>query len=113
MIKVVSMRGGNRHVVGSRIDRGTVLGNPFVIGRDGNRAEVIAKYETWIRERLNEKDPEICRAMNRLYRNWKTRGELKLKCWITATVLLLSCRVSLSSLGLLMMSLVPVIPATS
>lgn len=23
-------------------------GNPFVIGRDGSRAEVIAKYRTWL-----------------------------------------------------------------
>ena len=27
-----------------RIDRATKWGNPFVIGRDGDRAEVIAKY---------------------------------------------------------------------
>jgi len=31
------------------IGRGSPWGNPFVIGRDGNRAEVIAKYEAWIR----------------------------------------------------------------
>jgi len=27
------------------IGRGSVCGNPFVIGRDGDRAEVIRKYE--------------------------------------------------------------------
>jgi len=27
-----------------RIDRGTVFGNPFVIGRDGDRAQVIQRY---------------------------------------------------------------------
>ncbi len=26
-------------------------GNPFVIGKDGTRAEVIVKYERWIRAR--------------------------------------------------------------
>ena len=29
-----------------RIDRATRWGNPFVIGRDGSRAEVIEKYRT-------------------------------------------------------------------
>lgn len=31
------------------IGRPTKWGNPFVIGRDGNREEVIAKYEEWLR----------------------------------------------------------------
>jgi len=30
------------------IGRGSPWGNPFVIGRDGTRAEVIAKYEAWL-----------------------------------------------------------------
>lgn len=30
------------------IDRRTKWGNPFVIGRDGTREEVIAKYRQWI-----------------------------------------------------------------
>lgn len=34
---------------GVYIGRGGKWGNPFVIGIDGNRAEVIAKYEAWLR----------------------------------------------------------------
>lgn len=30
------------------IGRGSKWGNPFVIGQDGNREEVIAKYAAWI-----------------------------------------------------------------
>lgn len=30
------------------IGRPSKWGNPFVIGRDGTREEVIAKYETWL-----------------------------------------------------------------
>jgi hypothetical protein len=30
------------------VDRTTRLGNPYRIGRDGSRAEVIAKYRIWI-----------------------------------------------------------------
>jgi len=30
------------------VGRPTVWGNPFVIGKDGSRKEVIAKYEKWL-----------------------------------------------------------------
>jgi hypothetical protein len=36
-----------------RIDRITCWGNPFKIGKDGDRATVIAKYEEWILTRLD------------------------------------------------------------
>ncbi len=45
-----------------RIDRGTVWGNPFVIGRDGDRTEVIRKYRTYITERL-KKEPALRTAL--------------------------------------------------
>lgn len=31
-----------------RIDRATKFGNPYLIGRDGSRAEVIEKYRAWL-----------------------------------------------------------------
>lgn len=31
------------------VDRTTIWGNPYHIGRDGTRVEVIAKYEVWLR----------------------------------------------------------------
>ena len=31
------------------IGRPTMWGNPFVIGKDGTRAEVVEKYECWLR----------------------------------------------------------------
>ena len=30
------------------IGRPSIWGNPFVIGKDGSRDDVIAKYETWL-----------------------------------------------------------------
>lgn len=53
-----------------RIDRATKWGNPFVIGRDGDRAEVIQKYRDWIMARP-ELWPEIRREL---------RGKV-LGCW--------------------------------
>lgn len=34
------------------IGRGSKWGNPFVIGKDGSRDVVIAKYEVWLQQRL-------------------------------------------------------------
>lgn len=52
-----------------RIDRATKWGNPFVIGRDGDRAMVIAKHAAWIRTQ-----PDLMAALPEL------RGKV-LACW--------------------------------
>lgn len=43
------------------VDRTTKWGNPFVIGKDGTREEVIAKYEAWIVQQ-----PELMAALHEL-----------------------------------------------
>lgn len=51
------------------IGRPSIWGNPFVIGKDGNREQVIAKYRAWIL-----KQPHLLKRL----------GELKgkrLGCW--------------------------------
>lgn len=45
MIRVVNRKNANFDLY---IGRGTKWGNPFVIGKDGNRNQVILKYETLI-----------------------------------------------------------------
>ena len=52
-----------------RIDRKTKWGNPFVIGKDGTREEVIAKYKDWIQEQ-----PHLMGAIHEL------KGK-RLGCW--------------------------------
>jgi len=34
------------------IGRGSAFGNPYIIGKDGNRTEVIEKYKKWFYKRL-------------------------------------------------------------
>ena len=51
------------------IGRPSKWGNPFVIGRDGTRAEVIAKYEAWIKTQ-----PRLMASLHEL--RGKTLG-----CW--------------------------------
>ncbi len=64
----------------TRDHRASPLGNPFVIGRDGARAEVIAKYEVWLRARIAARDLAILRELARLL-NLLKRGPLTLLCW--------------------------------
>lgn len=46
MTKVVNIRSGKPYDV--YIGRGSKWGNPFEIGKLGNREEVIKKYKVWI-----------------------------------------------------------------
>jgi len=46
---------------GEYVGRGTKWGNPFRIGWDGNREEVIAKFEAWIKTK-----PELMAALPEL-----------------------------------------------
>jgi len=65
--KVVNMRSKEPYDV--RIDRRTKWGNPFRIGPDGTRAEVIAKYRSWI-----QTQPQLLSSLEEL------RGK-RLGCW--------------------------------
>lgn len=51
------------------IGRPSIWGNPFVIGKDGTRAEVVAKYEQWLL-----RQPDLMAKLDRL------RGR-NLVCW--------------------------------
>jgi len=46
MINVVNVK--EKLPLGIYIGRGTPLGSPFSIGRDGTRAQVIEKYRQWL-----------------------------------------------------------------
>ena len=50
MCQVLHARQVGKHASATRvyIGRPSKWGNPFVIGRDGSRAEVVAKYRAWI-----------------------------------------------------------------
>jgi len=63
----------------TRIDRGTLLGNPFVVSRDGSRLEVISKYEGWLRDEMTKDGP--VKEKLRTLLNKAKRGALNLGCW--------------------------------
>jgi hypothetical protein len=60
-----------------RIDRRTPYGNPYKIGKDGTRAEVIEKYRAWIAGR-----PDDVAMLRRVIVGTEWHGgEVRLGCW--------------------------------
>ena len=77
MIKIVNKRWfkGN----GIYIGRPSPLGNPFVLGRDGNRDEVIEKYNIYLRKKLKE-DEKVRTEFDRI-KELSKKGDVFLVCW--------------------------------
>lgn len=69
MCKVLNKRSSGEAAGAIYIGRGSKWGNPFRIGRDSDRATVIASYEHWLR-----RQPHLLRALDEL------RGR-DLVCW--------------------------------
>lgn len=45
------------------VGRPSPLGNPYALGKDGTREEVIEKYRLWLSARIKERDPVVCTAL--------------------------------------------------
>ena len=59
-MRVVNLRSSSFDVYIGRAGHGQSgeWGNPFTIGKDGSRVEVIAKYKTWLWQRIKN-EPEL------------------------------------------------------
>lgn len=66
---------------GEYIGRGSPLGNPFVIGKDGSREQVIAKYRVWLNEQILRKNPVVLDELNRLGNKAIDEKGLALQCF--------------------------------
>lgn len=76
MCKVLNARQVGKLTTDTKVyvGRPSKWGNPFVIGRDGSRDDVIAKYRAWIVEQ-----PNLMRSLGEL------RGR-NLVCWCAPQV---------------------------
>lgn len=66
---------------GEYIGRGSPLGNPFIIGKDGSREQVIAKYRVWLNEQIMRKNPVVLDELNRLGNKVIDEKGLALQCF--------------------------------
>ncbi|AXY82561.1 DUF4326 domain-containing protein [Enterococcus faecium] len=66
---------------GEYIGRGSPLGNPFVIGKDGSREQVITKYRVWLHEQIMRKNPVVLNELNRLGNKAIDEKGLALQCF--------------------------------
>mgnify|MGYP005803167945 FL=1 len=66
---------------GEYIGRGSPLGNPFVIGKDGTREQVRAKYRGWLNEQIMRKNPVVLDELNRLGNKAIDEKGLALQCF--------------------------------
>lgn len=77
-IRVGNRKRGDKGVY---VGRPSVLGNPFEIGRDGDREEVIAKYEHWLKARLQNENSAQSQAIEQLANEVRVDGKVQLVCW--------------------------------
>lgn len=61
------------------LGRPSALGNPFVIGRDGSRADVIRKYESWLLGQTEKSEPVM--ELERVTRLAGNGHLVELECW--------------------------------
>ena len=77
MIKVVNRKNFNGK--GIYIGRPSPLGNPFVIGRDGDREKVIEKYREYLKKAIKYNDR--IKAEFEKIRELNKKGDVILICW--------------------------------
>jgi hypothetical protein len=64
-----------------RVDRASVLGNPFRMDFEAMRNEVCDRYEAYFNEKIASKDEIFLNELRRLYRIYKKYNKLELCCW--------------------------------
>ncbi|MCP9889080.1 DUF4326 domain-containing protein [Cyanobium sp. ATX 6A2] len=76
------------------VGRPSPLGNPFQLGRDGSRAEVITRYRRWLWARMQAPGSTERRELERLLGRAQA-GRLELLCWCAWPQQLAPCRAAL------------------
>jgi hypothetical protein len=64
------------HPYDIRVDRQSVLGNPFIMRKESERDKVCDEYEEYFYRRLKD-----CATMQRVIDRYKEYGKLRLFCW--------------------------------
>lgn len=64
-----------------RVDRSSVLGNPFRMYDESQRDAVCDKYAAYFARKVEAKDEAFMQELRRLYKIHRKYGKLVLYCW--------------------------------
>lgn len=81
MITIVNKRKHTPTPYDYYIGRPSKLGNPFLIGRDGDRDEVCDKYIEYFNDNLTMIDSNISEGWKEVVRLYRQYGKLNLVCY--------------------------------
>jgi len=81
--KVIGWIGEDKHYIGrtGNGNQGSALANIFVIGKDGTRAEVIAKYRTWLERVIKKGKGAAWSELKALSERYKKGEKVILTCY--------------------------------
>ncbi len=64
-----------------KVDRSSVLGNPFVMLWEYNRDAVCDDYVEWIYKQIDRCEAYYTKELNKMYLAYVQYGKLRLFCW--------------------------------
>ena len=64
-----------------KVDRTSVLGNPFFMKDESQRSKVCWQYEFYFRDKIEDKDPKFMTELSNLLKIYEEYGKLRLFCW--------------------------------
>lgn len=64
-----------------RVDRTSVLGNPFYMNNENERNQVCDKYEMYFNNKILDKNSSFYKELERLINIYNKYGKLELFCW--------------------------------
>ena len=81
MIEICNLRNERmRFAYDVRVDRASVLGNPYYMQNESKRDEVCDKYTIYFKERLLNSNVAI-KELQRIWKLHKQYGKVRLFCW--------------------------------
>ena len=70
-----------KHAWQVRIDRASILGNPYHMSDESQRDKVCEQYEEYFIENMKYPDTAFYNEVERLYKVFREYGKLELFCW--------------------------------
>jgi hypothetical protein len=82
MIEICNLRNEKpKNVWDVKVDRSSVLGNPYYMQFEEQREEVCQKYEFYFNKKIEDEDEEFLHELNHLLMMYEEYGKLRLFCW--------------------------------